>query len=245
MVTVVIPTYNRPERLVQALRSLQAQRDPNWEAIVVDDGDGRGCEAACAFGDSRVRALANAGKCQVDARNTAISHAHGEIIAWLDDDDWWAHPDHLSRLKHALGQPALAHVHGWMVHEDAEGKQSKRLFDLSASVESLRQDNTLLTSSIAYPTAFHQELGLLDRSMNGYFDWDWILRVLDAGYPLKTVQMLSVCYLMHGGNGSADVLTPRRVRDFTAFKTKHQLDIDIKSHELVLDETPERFDSVA
>ncbi|MEM6427703.1 MAG: glycosyltransferase [Deinococcota bacterium] len=245
LASIIIPTYNRPERLAQALRSLQVQRDSHWEAWVVDDGDGRGASLARAYGDARIHALVNAGSQQVDARNTAISHASGEIIAWLDDDDWWAHPDHLGRLKQALSKATLAHVHGWIVYEAANGKQTKHLFDLPATPESLHQDNTLLTSSIAYPSVFHKELGLLDRNMNGYFDWDWILRVMDAGYSLTTINMLSVCYLMHGGNGSADVLGPRRVRDFTAFKTKHHLDIEIKSHELVLNESPERFDSVA
>ena len=39
MVSVLIPTYNRPQLLLRALRSLQLQLYPDWEAVVVDDGD--------------------------------------------------------------------------------------------------------------------------------------------------------------------------------------------------------------
>lgn len=236
-VSVVMPTYNRPERVVRALRHLQAQGDPDWEALVIDDGDGRGQAAALSLHDPRIKAFMNAGKQQVDARNTAIVQATGEIVAWLDDDDWWEHPDHVAMLKQTLQTPALAHVHGWVVREQDGSDETREVFHLSATPDSLRRDNTLLTSSIAYPKALHQELGLLDRSLNGYFDWDWIIRVLDAGYSLKTIDALSVCYSMHGSNGSAQVHNPRRVRDFTAFRDKHDLDIVIKSHDVVLQET--------
>jgi glycosyltransferase involved in cell wall biosynthesis len=236
-VSIVMPTHNRPERLERALRYLQAQRDPDWEALVVDDGDERGHDLALSLKDKRIRAFMNAGKQQVDARNTAIVQATGNIIAWLDDDDWWEHPDHVAMLKQTLQTPGLTHVHGWVVREQVDADKTREVFNLPASAESLRRDNTLLTSSIAYPKHLHQELGLLDRSLNGYFDWDWIIRVLDAGYPLKTIPLLSVCYALHGGNGSAQVHNPRRVRDFTAFRDKHDLDIIIKSHDAVLQET--------
>lgn len=238
-VSVVMPTYNRPKRLHRALSYLQTQHDSDWEALVVDDGDGRGFELAQSLDDTRIRALMNAGKQQVDARNTAIMQATGDIIAWLDDDDWWEHPDHVATLKQTLQTAGLAHVHGWVVREQGDGGagETREVFALPATAESLRRDNTLLTSSIAYPKRLHQELGLLDRSLNGYFDWDWIMRVLGAGYPLKTIPLLSVCYAMHGDNGSAQVHNPRRVRDFTAFRDKHNLDIIIKSHDAVLQES--------
>jgi glycosyltransferase involved in cell wall biosynthesis len=272
-VSVVIPTYNRPKRLQRALEHLQAQREPDWEALVVDDGDGQGVALALSLADPRIRTFMNAGKQQVDARNTAIVQARGDIIAWLDDDDWWEHPDHVANLKQTLSEPGLVHVHGWVVREQHKTpsnhkafsnyktpsnqktlnkhktpslhstshhvdsvNETREVFSLPATTASLRRDNTLLTSSIAYPKRLHQELGLLDRSLNGYFDWDWIIRVLDAGYPLTTLALLSVCYAMHGGNGSAQVDNPRRVRDFTAFRDKHNLDITIKSHDAVLQE---------
>ena len=250
-VSVVMPTYNRPERVGRALRNLQAQSDPDWEALVIDDGDGRGRATALSFHDPRIKAFINAGKQQVDARNTAIVQATGDIIAWLDDDDWWEHPEHVAMLKQTLQTPGLVHVHGWVVREqastqnDADICETREVFNLPATADSLRHDNTLLTSSIAYPKSFHQELGLLDRSLNGYFDWDWIVRVLNAGYPLKTIDLLSVCYLMHGGNGSAQVHNPRRVHDFTAFRDKHDLDIVIKSHEVVLQETQSNLTEVS
>jgi glycosyltransferase involved in cell wall biosynthesis len=237
LVSVIIPTFNRSDMLRQALASLQTQEDELWEAIVSDDGDGRGVELAKTLADSRIRALMNEGKGQVEARNTAIRAARGDVIAWLDDDDWWENTGHLSSLKQALANtPALVHGHGYFISEHL-GKQTRIPYELSATPESLRKDNTLLTSSVAYPKRFHDELGLLDPAVEGYFDWDWHLRVLAAGYPLRTVESKDVCYRLHEGGRSNDATSPKRLKGFEAFKNKHGLDILIKNHLIVFEES--------
>jgi glycosyltransferase involved in cell wall biosynthesis len=234
LISVIIPTYNRPHMLRQALASLQAQTDPAWEAIVVDDGDGGGLELAREFGNQRIRSLMNKGKGQVQARNTAILESKGDIIAWLDDDDWWEDAGHITKVKKALKTPALVHSHGYFIFTDQNDKRTP--YELSATPESMRKDNTLLTSSVAYPKYFHDELRLLDENVEGYFDWDWYLRVLEAGYPLRTIESKDVCYRLHSGGRSNEAANPIRLKGFEALKQKHTLDIQIKNHLIVLEE---------
>jgi glycosyltransferase involved in cell wall biosynthesis len=232
-ISVIIPTHNRPDMLGQALASVQAQGERNWEAVVADDGDGSGIELVRVIADERIRAVRNEGVGQVAARNTAIRHATGDVIAWLDDDDWWEDNGHLSRLKEALVTPALVHSHGYFVFSD----KNKRLpYELPATPESMRKDNTLLTSSVAYPKFFHDELGLFDESVEGYFDWDWHLRVLDAGYALRTINSRDVCYRLHAGGRSNEAANPKRLKGFEAFKQKNGLEVEIKNHLVVFDE---------
>lgn len=237
-VSVVIPTYNRPERLQKALQNLQAQGYSDWEAWVVDDGDGRGAALAQAFGDARIRGLMNPGKGQVDARNTAISLATGDLIAWLDDDDWWHDQGHLQRVVRTMqaSSVTLLYRHGWIVVEE-EGLERHRIpFTLTADSQSIERDNTLLTSSIVYPKVLHRHLGLLDREVDGYFDWDWYVRVARAGYSLTCIANLGVCYAHHSSNGSKQVHSERRRRNFARFCHKHQLTLTIKNHAIVLHE---------
>jgi glycosyltransferase involved in cell wall biosynthesis len=232
-VSVILPTYNRPEMLRQALVSLQSQTVATWEAVVVDDGDGSGVDLVRGLADERIRALMNEGKGQVVARNRAVEQAQGDIIAWLDDDDWWGDTNHLVRVLETLQKPALIHSHGYFVFADT----NQRLpYDLPATPESMRKDNTLLTSSVAYPKFFHDELGLLDTTVEGYFDWDWHLRVLNAGYELRTIESKDVCYRLHSGGRSNEAANPQRLKGFQAFKQKHQLDIEIKNHLQVFEE---------
>lgn len=235
VISVLIPTFNRPQLLLRALRSLQAQLYPDWEALVVDDGDGSGLEAARGLGDSRIRALPNAGKGQVQARNTALQAASGETIALLDDDDWWEDRTHLYRVLRVLrAVSALVYRGGYLVQE-RDGLELERLpFDLSATPESLRHNNTILATGIAYPKAFHDELGLFDPEMSDYWDWDWYLRVSGAGHPLIQLPGRGVVVSMHGANMSYSARQEERQRYLERLSAKHKLSgVKLKDHRII------------
>jgi glycosyltransferase involved in cell wall biosynthesis len=233
-VSIVIPTFRRPDRLLRALGSLLDQDLTEWEALVIDDGDGEGIAAARELDDERIRARPSAGTGQVDARSTAIGLASGTFICWLDDDDWWSDPEHLSLLCSAAHERRFFYRGGWMVHEDSGGAEIGRdAFDHEASARSLQRDNTILTSSIAYPRVAHRELGLLDRELGGYCDWDFMLRMCNAGFEPVKLPGLGVCYAIHDSNLSSDYDAPPRRRNFERFKAKHQLDVELANHERI------------
>jgi glycosyltransferase involved in cell wall biosynthesis len=98
LVSVVVPTHNRPEMLAQALASVQAQTFTDYEVIVVSNGESdemrarsRACAARCGavFFDLPVGNVSA-------ARNHAVARAKGEWIAFIDDDDIWL-PQKLER----------------------------------------------------------------------------------------------------------------------------------------------------
>ena len=227
--TVIIPTCRRIGLLERALRSVLAQSWPDWDAIVVDDGDGEGIATAGALGDRRIVSTANEGSGQVDARATALARARGDVVCWLDDDDWWDDPAHLASLAAAAAREPRSFFFrgGWIVHEP-EGR--REVFDHDATAESLRKNNTILTSSLAYPRAVHDELGPLDRELGSYGDWDLILRMTDAGFTPRKLPGLGVCYAVHGANVSAAVAAPARLEGFRRLVAKHGLDTEIHSH---------------
>lgn len=236
LISIITPTFNRSDRLIKALASLRGQTYAQWESLVVDDGDGSGKALADNLQDKRIKAFQNPTKGQVPARNCALEQAQGSVIALLDDDDWFDDPYHLAKVAKALAlKPALVHRHGWIVKE-TEREQHWTLFDLETTAESLRKDNSVLTSSMAYPKAFHEELGLFDEAIGGYFDWDWIIRILDAGYDVTTLKSPGVCYLLHEGSGSANIHGARRTRSFKAFCEKHKLELEIKNHSSLSEE---------
>jgi hypothetical protein len=103
-------------------------------------------------------------------------------------------------------------------------------FNLPASKTSLYTDNTILTASVAYPKTFHTALGHFDVQVGGYFDWDWYLRVLKAGYPLHSMNEPGVCYRVHGSNVS-EKLSENRRRFFAYFCQKHGLELVMKNHQ--------------
>lgn len=240
-ISVIIPTYRRPNSLRHALASLRAQTHANWEALVVDDGDDEGVEAVRAWGDPRVTAWRNPGRGQVDARNAALAAASGAVAMWLDDDDWLEDAEHMARVAAALrAGPALVTRGGWLVEVEPGDpvtpvERGRTPFDLPVEAATLRRDNTILTAGLAYSLVLHRALGPLDRELDGYFDWDWHLRVVAAGFPVARLPGLGVAYRQHPGNRSRHLTDDRRER-FAALVRKHGLDVTLKDHAGVLAE---------
>lgn len=88
-VSVIIPVYNRPEFVCRAIHSVLRQTRQPDEIIVVDDGSTDRTPAVLQQFESAVRLLRTPHRGVSHARNTGISHARGEWIAFLDSDDEW------------------------------------------------------------------------------------------------------------------------------------------------------------
>jgi len=90
-VSVIIPTYNRPELLEKAVLSVLGQTYRDLEVIVVDDGLIQRAETIISkLGDPRIRYIQhNKSIGGAAARNTGIKNSTGRFVAFLDDDDEW------------------------------------------------------------------------------------------------------------------------------------------------------------
>jgi glycosyltransferase involved in cell wall biosynthesis len=102
MVSIILPTFNRPLYLAQALSSVVRQRYDNLQIIVVNDG---GCDVSSivkSFDDPRIVFInrrENRGK--AFSLNEALAMAKGKYIAYLDDDDiYYTH--HIETLVDTL-----------------------------------------------------------------------------------------------------------------------------------------------
>ncbi|WP_158601448.1 glycosyltransferase family 2 protein [Halosegnis longus] len=99
-VSVVIPVYNRADRVGDAIESVQSQTIDDWELILVNDGSADGSGDVIdeyAATDSRIHALHHDENRGISAaRNTGIDAATGEYVCPLDSDDRF-HPEKLDR----------------------------------------------------------------------------------------------------------------------------------------------------
>lgn len=98
LASIIIPTYNRADEVVEALDSALAQDYPNFEVIVVDDGstdDTRECLQVYIDRNQIKYVYKDNGGC-ASARNEGLRHATGGYIAFLDSDDILK-PDFLSK----------------------------------------------------------------------------------------------------------------------------------------------------
>src|SRR5271169_6299905 len=102
-VSVLIDTYNHERFIEQAIVSVLEQEFPGSEReiIVVDDGStDRTPEIVKKF-EPRLRLLRKENGGQASAFNVGIPECKGEIVAFLDGDDWWA-PTKLVRVTQTM-----------------------------------------------------------------------------------------------------------------------------------------------
>lgn len=90
-ITVIIPVYNVALYLRRCLDSVLQQTYPYLEIIVVDDGSTDGCGAICdeyACQDQRVIVIHQDNQGLSAARNAALEIMSGELVGFVDSDDW-------------------------------------------------------------------------------------------------------------------------------------------------------------
>lgn len=108
MFTIVLNTYNRAPVVPRAVRGVLAQSFEGFELVVVDDGSTDDTEEVISrFHDPRLRYIRKLNAGLAAARNTGLAAAHGDFVAFMDDDDQ-VEPSWLERLAGALNDREAA-----------------------------------------------------------------------------------------------------------------------------------------
>lgn len=131
MISVLIDTYNHERFIRTAIESVLAQSQfagrSDYEVVVVDDGSVDATPSILAeFGDAiRVVRKANGG--QASAFTEGLKHCTGEIVLFLDGDDWW-HLDKVARVMAVFdAHPECVAVgHGIIVTDDLSGDEERQ-----------------------------------------------------------------------------------------------------------------------
>jgi glycosyltransferase involved in cell wall biosynthesis len=234
-ISVVVPTRERHHFLKQAIASVLEQTHPPQEIIVVDDG--QGADQAVGHMHPAITVLDNRERGPVPARNMGVAHASGDVICFLDDDDWFTDETYFEKAALAFARGgSFCHADGVMVFED--GRESLP-FAFHADADTLTRDNTILISGVLYRRSLHEELGPFDETLPFYWDWDWYLRVARAGHELTRIQRPVVAIRVHARNMSGDSLEAMRRANLDAFSTKHGLEpIPLKNHLDIANQAP-------
>lgn len=103
-ISVIVPVYKVEAFLDRCVQSIANQFYRNLEIILVDDGSPDDCPAMCDAWmkkDSRVKVVHKQNGGLSDARNTGMAIATGELMGFVDSDDWIA-PDMYQHLRDLL-----------------------------------------------------------------------------------------------------------------------------------------------
>lgn len=200
LVSVIIPTHNRPALLPRAVRSVLAQTFQDFEIIIVDDGTESVTPVLKKFDDTRIRYIKNEGRHGGGAaRNRGIKEARGEFVAFLDDDDEWL-PEKLERQIQVLKEhpEAVASFSGvralkedgTFLYEHGIGR-----FGIVHPLEETLARPFIWTSALVVRRGTLLE-ELFDESLPKNQEWDLEIRLLTRGSFAAIPDVLVVLHVL-------------------------------------------------
>lgn len=215
LVSVIVPTHNRPEFLKKTLDSIVRQSYKNIEVFVVSNGaNEKNKEVANSFNDPRVtyKDQVNSGG-PASPRNHGIREARGAYLAFCDDDDLWM-DSKLEKQVYALEKNLECGLcYSKMLRFDEEKEWFLAHEEGEAVLESLLYTNLIPISSVLVRNSLIKKLGGFSESsiVGSSEDYEFLLR-----YALKTKYYFLNEYLIKywsGGNRTTSMDNGRRMRD--------------------------------
>jgi GT2 family glycosyltransferase len=212
LITVILPVYNVAPTLAETIESLFAQTEPNWEAVIVNDGSTdetpRLIEDFLAR-DSRLRAITLPNGGVSKAMNRGIAEARADRVMFLDGDDWLA-PHYIARMLRALAENPSADIpycgfyrvppEGWQLPVEFVPELAKRPF------EELSTRCAFASHCVVLPRKLLEEHGGFDTSLITSEDWDLWLRIARGGARFVGVPEGLAYYRARPGSATSNYL---------------------------------------
>jgi len=199
LISVIIPVYNRKDKLEKSVESVLKQSWKNLEIIAVDDGSTDGTGELLQRLEAEIPVLKavllpqNGGA--ANARNAGVKEASGEWLAFQDSDDYW-YPDKLEKqMAYHAAHPEYPLIYS-AFRVQSEKQQGKYPRDDMSGLEGDIYPQLLVRNTIGSPTILVKkecfwEAGGFDPSYRNIEDWDFVIR-FSRKYPIGYVNEVLV-----------------------------------------------------
>lgn len=182
LVSVIVRTLGRP-RMAEALASIAEQSWPDLEVVVVDMSS-HGMSKEISRYPRRIHTI-KAGRPlnRSVALNLAIQHCEGSLIGILDDDNLYT-PPHIERLVGALESTKSDMVYTGILRQTLAPSgtlMSEEAMDRDYDYIDLLSGNYIYASGVLFSKRIWSRIGGYDIRFPVYEDWDFYIRLGNAG----------------------------------------------------------------
>lgn len=228
-ISTIVPTFDRPALLRQALQSIRdveaAGDDIEIELIIGDNGHKPATKEICAEFNA-IHVLAE-GKGASVGRNAALKRATGEFVAFLDDDDVWLKENMRPQLAFLDAHPEFDAAFGQGIYADPELKPYGPPWPEVHPGEGKALVRRMLgglfpqIGTVLVRRAAFERYGVFDPVVEGGEDWDFQLRIARAH---KHGFVATPCMLVRvRAPGGYDALQKDRIRTARHIFLRHAL----------------------
>ncbi len=205
LISVIIPCYNHGRYLQDAFDSVYSQYYPHIEIVVVDDGSTDETKEA-AEKNKDVKYIYQTNKGLSSARNTGVKNSKGDLLIFLDADDWLLPDAIATNLFFLKDHPESAFVSGGYKLVFADAKKNK---ETSYEVNDDHYIHFLQSNFIGMHAAVMYQKWVFDEfdfkeTLRSCEDYDLYLRI-SKKYPVFHHTKIIAAYRMHGSNMSSNI----------------------------------------
>ena len=204
-ISIVTPSYNQGKFIEQTIRSVLLQSYPKLEYIIIDGGSSdESVEIIERYSGWLSYWISEPDKGQSHAINKGMSKARGELVAWLNSDDW-LEPKALqsAALTYRQAPEGAAGITGrcrWVKGDVTEIRLAKTVYHslLKKTVRyGLQQPSTFFSKEI------FDLVGGLDQRLHYVMDRDLWLRIQSRGFEFQTTDLLLSNFRCHENSKTA------------------------------------------
>lgn len=228
-VSFVIPTRNQGRFIGRCIESCLEQAIDDAEIVVVDGAStDETLDVLRGFGD-RVRWSSAPDSGQAQAVNRGVASARGEIVAWINSDDYYPDPGVLSAVVSAFDEePGVDIVYGRGRMVDASGATIRvtRGGALHSAADLLVSPSGLLQPAVFFRRRAFINAGGLREELHYALDYDLWLRMFPRARATRYVDRELACATYHEGAKSIAGLW-RQVRELDALKRMHRGEFEL------------------
>lgn len=198
--TVITPTWNQAEYIEDTIQSVIGQTYKNLEYIIVDncsDDGTREIVEKYAKEDGRIMYIREPDKGQAEAINKGLERATGDIVCWLNSDDYYYDDKVLEKVADAFASPEVPDI---VVGDAWYCDKEKNLTEYNKSNRGVPNWVISRWYYIVQPSVFWKRSKLrLDESYTYAFDWKFFILMFEQARVKYTEEAYSV-YRMYEDN---------------------------------------------
>ena len=191
LVSIITPSFNQAPFLEATIRSVLEQDHPYLEYIIVDGGSTDGSlEIIQKYSNQLSWWVSEKDMGQTDAINKGFSHAHGELLAWLNSDDTYNPGAVSAAVKVLENNPTTGLVYGEANFIDENGDTFGAFPAAQTDLQRLRRGYVHIPQQAAFFRAdIWKRVGPLDPSFYFAMDYDLWVRIATIAPILYTRQL--------------------------------------------------------
>jgi glycosyltransferase involved in cell wall biosynthesis len=201
-ISIITPSFNQAQYLEQTIESILSQKYPNLEYIVIDGGSTDGsAEIIRRYGPHLTYWVSELDKGQTDAINKGLRRATGEILAYLNSDDYYVPGAFKAVADHFRSRPESDLIHGRCRFVDQVGtKIGEQVARIETYCEILDlwgvwwQQRQFVQPEVFWTRRIAEKIGPLRDDLHYVMDYNYWMRILKAGGMVGRLDREVACF---------------------------------------------------